>query len=283
MSRRPRLLIVDGYSRNGRDRLMAIGASIASELYANSLAQCLADFDHDVLFCADANAAMPPGVGIADYDGIVWTGSSLRIHETSAKVARQIDFARQVYAAGVPSFGSCWAAQVAVVAAGGVVAANPRGREFGIGRDIILTDAGRSHPLYAGKPDRFDALTFHLDEIVTLPREAVVLAANDMSWVQAVAITYDAGTFWAPQYHPEFTPGEVGRLIVGRADSLVGEGHFPDRAAALFQAEQFAALEIAPDDAAPARTLAAGPGVTDAALRQREIKNWFDAMVCPNL
>ncbi len=260
MNRRPHLLIVDGYSRAGRERLKAIGANIASELYATTLAECL-----------------------GDYDGIVWTGSSLRIHEPSAKVARQIDFARQVYAAGVPSFGSCWAAQVAVAAAGGAVAANPRGREFGIGRDIVLTDAGRSHPLYAGKTDKFDVLTFHLDEIVTLPKEAVVLAANDVSRVQAVAITHDGGTFWAPQYHPEFTPGEVGRLIAGRADSLVVEGHFKDRAEALFQAEQFAALETASDDAALAETLAVGPGVTDAALRQREIKNWFDAMVCPNL
>jgi GMP synthase (glutamine-hydrolysing) len=113
--------------------------------------------------------------------------------------------------------------------------------------------------------------------------DAVVLASNDMSRVQAVAITHDGGTFWAPQYHPEFTFGEVGRLIVGRADNLVEEGHFSDRAAALLRAEQFAALENAPDDAASVKSLVAGPGVTDGDLRRREIKNWFDAKVRPSL
>src|SRR6266403_1796200 len=59
--------------------------------------------------------------------------------------------------AKVPSFGSCWAAQMAVVAAGGMVRANPRGREMGIARKIALTPEGRGHPLYAGKGAVFDA------------------------------------------------------------------------------------------------------------------------------
>ena len=42
---------------------------------------------------------------------------------------------------GVPGFGSCWAAQIAVAAAGGRVAASPHGREMGVGRKIKLMDA----------------------------------------------------------------------------------------------------------------------------------------------
>lgn len=59
---------------------------------------------------------------------------------------------RDAYEIGLPQFGSCWAAQIAVYAAGGKVAANPKGREMGIARKIYLTDAGRIHPLMEGKP-----------------------------------------------------------------------------------------------------------------------------------
>jgi len=62
-------------------------------------------------------------------------------------VRGQLDLARAAFAARVPSFGSCWAAQIAVVAAGGIVRANPRGREMGIARKIALTPEGRGHPM----------------------------------------------------------------------------------------------------------------------------------------
>ena len=58
---------------------------------------------------------------------------------------------------------------MAVVAAGGTVRANPRGREMGIARKIALTPEGRGHPLYAGKGSVFDAFISHVDEITHLP------------------------------------------------------------------------------------------------------------------
>ena len=72
------------------------------------------------------------------------------------EVAKQIDLTRRAYRAQVPSFGSCWAAQIAVVAAGGQVQPNPNGREMGIARKIELTPAGRAHPMYEGKASVFD-------------------------------------------------------------------------------------------------------------------------------
>ncbi len=74
-------------------------------------------------------------------------------------MTRQIELAKAVFAAGVPFFGSCWGLQVAVTAAGGEVRANPRGREFGFARRILLTEAGREHRLFAGKPAAFEAPT----------------------------------------------------------------------------------------------------------------------------
>ncbi|GIT06200.1 MAG: hypothetical protein CM1200mP29_16110 [Verrucomicrobiota bacterium] len=74
--------------------------------------------------------------GDRDYDGIAWTGCSSCVFSGEPDVALQIEFARECFRQGVPAFGSCWAAQIAVVAAGGQVALNPKGREMGIARAI---------------------------------------------------------------------------------------------------------------------------------------------------
>ena len=70
------------------------------------------------------------------------------------RVAAQIELQRRVFASGVPSFGSCWALQVAVVAAGGACRASPHGREQGVGRKNRLTPEGAAHPPRVAGPAR---------------------------------------------------------------------------------------------------------------------------------
>ena len=131
--------------------------------------------------------ALPYGITLSDFDGVMFPGSPLHIYDPDPCVTRQIDFARSAFAAGVPVWGSCWGLQVAVVALGGSVRRNPRGRELPIARAITVTDTGRAHPLLASRPAVFDALCSHLDEIETLPPNSEVLAANEVSAVQAIA------------------------------------------------------------------------------------------------
>lgn len=92
--------------------------------------------------------------------------------------------------AGLPQYGSCWAAQIAVAAAGGHCAKNPRGREMGIARKIALTPEGRAHPMFEGKPSVFDAFTSHNDEITHIAPGGLDLAGNDFTAVQAVAVRH---------------------------------------------------------------------------------------------
>ena len=127
---------------------------------------------------------------IRDYDGVAWTGCSSCVFSGEPDVAVQIEFARECFRRGVPAFGSCWAAQIAVVAAGGEVALNPNGREMGIARGITLTDEGRAHPLYEGKPAVFDAFTSHDDEVTVLPDGAARLSGNDFTRVQSVVVEH---------------------------------------------------------------------------------------------
>ncbi len=155
------------------------------------------------IVCAADGAALPPGAALENYDGVTMTGSALNIYNGGAAVTRQIELVKAVFAAGVPFFGSCWGLQVAVTAAGGEVRANPRGREFGFARRVCLSDAGREHPLFAGKPIVFEAPTVHRDEIASLPAGAATLAVNDFG-VQAASFNVGRGTFWGVQYHPEY-------------------------------------------------------------------------------
>jgi GMP synthase (glutamine-hydrolysing) len=129
--------------------------------------------------------ALPFGTALSDFDGVMIPGSPLHIYDPTPAVARQIDFARAAFAARVPVWGSCWGMQLATVALGGSVRRNPRGRELPIARAITVTQAGRAHPLLASRPAVFDALCSHLDEIETLPPNSGVLAANELSAIQA--------------------------------------------------------------------------------------------------
>src|SRR5262249_37396096 len=124
--------------------------------------------------------ALPFGIALSDFEGVMFPGSPLHIYDPTPCVTRQIDFARAASAAGVPVWGSCWGLQLAVVALGGSVRRNPRGRELPIARAITVTKAGPAHPLLATRPAVFDPLCSHLDEIETLPPNSQVLAANSV-------------------------------------------------------------------------------------------------------
>jgi GMP synthase (glutamine-hydrolysing) len=196
-------------------------------------------------------------------------------------VRGQIELARAAYAAGVPSFGSCWAAQMAVAAAGGIVRPNPRGREMGIARKITLTPEGRGHPMYAGKTPVFDGFTSHVDEITHLPPGAVVLATGGFTRVQAVSVVHRGGVFWGLQYHPEYDLHELARLTFCRIEKLVKLGFFQDREAALRYVELLETLHQDPSRKDIAWLLGIDADVTNEDVRVLEVRNWIDRLVLP--
>jgi GMP synthase (glutamine-hydrolysing) len=273
------ILVLDAYAPEGRAAVRGAGGTEAGRLYERMLKRIAPDAIVDVAYPADPDPQLPSGGAIRDYDGIAWTGSSLTIHvESDPRVRRQLAFAREVYAAGVPSFGSCWAAQLSVAAAGGRCDANPKGREFGVARTIALTDAGRAHPLFRGKPATFDAWTSHADHVTALCDGAVLLASNEWSRVQAVSIERERGRFWALQYHPEYDAHEVASLCRLRKDELIAQGMFADEAAAADYVARLEALHADPSNGALAASLGVGPGLLDFAERTVEVRNWLASL-----
>jgi GMP synthase (glutamine-hydrolysing) len=281
MSNTVRFLVLDGYSVEGRQDLKTGGASTAGELYEKMLQRCLPGCVVDILYPGDPGAVLPKGAAIEQYDGIAWTGSSLTVHQPDPKVTPQIEFAQQAFAAGVPSFGSCWAAQIAVVAAGGMCAVNPRGREMGIARKIELTPAGRAHPLYIGKRSVFDAYISHDDEITHLPPGGVTLASNVFTQVQSVAVTHNGGVFWGLQYHPEYDLHEMARLCYCRKQKLTDKGFFRSVEDAQVFVDQLEALFEDPGRTDISWLLGIDEDITNDDLRLVEVRNWIEQLVLP--
>jgi GMP synthase (glutamine-hydrolysing) len=275
-----RLLVLDAYAREGRDALSGAGGTEAGPLYAKLLRRLEPDARVDIAHPADGPVALPEGRALGDYAGVVWTGSSLTILEgEDPRVRQQVELARAIFAFRVPSFGSCWAIQLASVAAGGRCAANPKGREFGVSRRVELSAEGRAHALYRGKPLVFDAFTSHADEVVDLAPGASLLASNDWSRVQAASIECDGGRFWAVQYHPEYDLHEVASLCRLRRSELVEQGTFASVADADRTIEQMAALHADPGRHDLAEALALDASVLDPQLRTIEVRNWLDCEV----
>lgn len=276
-----RFLVVEGNSSEIRDFHRTTRGVIPSEEYGNLLVRIAGGGSYDVLLAADAGAALPKGMTFADYDAVVVTGSALNIWHNTPEATRQIEVARAVFRANVPFFGSCWGLQLAVVAAGGVVHANPRGYEVGFARKIRITKAGESHPLLEGRPEVFDAPCTHYDEVATLPPDSTLLASNDMSVVQAAEIRFEGGTFWGVQYHPEYPPSYLGFLLEQRIRNMVRDGFFADEAEKAAYVADLRALDSEPTPRNVAWRHGLGPDVTDPALRVTEIRNFIEARVKP--
>jgi GMP synthase (glutamine-hydrolysing) len=235
----------------------------------------------DICYPADGPVALPPGMTLNAYDGTAITGSALHVYEGGPAVQRQIDLVRATFATGMPLFGSCWGLQVLTAAAGGSVRPNPKGREIVYGRDIKLNAEGRAHPMYAGKADVFDAMTFHLDEVDTVAPGTTVLAANAVSAVQALEIRSGATVTWAVQYHPEYPLREVAAIVRRAGIELVKEGLFPDREALTSCAAELDALGGNPGDKVLAARHAIDGAVLDKPMRVREVANWIEHQVKP--
>ncbi len=269
-----KLLIVEGNTPEGRARAVAARGREANELYAAALRSIRGDLSIDTAFPADRDSPLPDAAALKAYDGIAWTGSSLNIYNGGPEIERQLAFCRTCFSSGVPQFGSCWGLQVGVAAAGGTVLKNPLGREIGLARKILLTDEGRTHPLYRGRPSVFDAIAVHRDIVTALPENAQVLAYNSMTRVQAAAFHFDGGEFWGVQYHPEYNFGEIAASMRRYADVLVTDGLFESEDAAIRAAETFASFDTG-GSLGDRWTAGIDADVLDPRERLRDLANWM--------
>jgi GMP synthase (glutamine-hydrolysing) len=277
----PRLLVIEGNSPQTTAEHVAVGGTAASKGYSDLLRELLPGAIVDICYPGDPTAMLLEGSSLEGYDGISITGSSLHVYNGGPEVMRQIDLVRTALKTGTPLFGSCWGLQVITTAAGGSVRKNPKGRELGFGRGIRLTEAGRKHPMYAGKLDVFNAPTVHLDEVETLAPGTTVLATNAVSDVQSAEIRTNGSTAWAVQYHPEYPLREVAAIVRRIGTRLIEEGFFADAADIKTFSHDLDTLDRDPGCKRLAWRHGISKNILDKKLRVGEVANWIEFQVLP--
>lgn len=273
-----KLIIVEGNPEDRNAAMRAGGLETGAACYAAAVRRMFPDAVIHEAHPADKDDSLPPGVALEDADGVIFGGSGLHIYDTEPRVTRQIDFMRAALNAGLPVLGSCWGLQVGVVATGGTVARNPRGREVGVARKIALTQAGTNHPMYAGKSAVFDSPCIHFDEATELPTGATVLASNRHSEVQAVDIPYGKGRFWGVQYHPEFDLGHIAGLYRLYGEDMLVGGFLPNHDALEAHIGDLQDVTANPDRLDLRWRLGVDRDVLDADVRCLEIRNWVESL-----
>ncbi len=221
-----KLLIVEGNNEETRVQRKAFGIKPYHLLFKEMLHFLWPSVGTEVVFPADGYTDLPTAKQLTKYDGILWTGSSLSVTENIPAVTDQLHFAETIFESGIPLYGSCWGLQVATTVAGGEIAHGNKGLEFGVAEDITLTDAGFKSPFFSKRKSGYSALCIHFDEVVKAPKNAVILAYNSHSKVQAMVFDYKKSSFFGVQYHPEFKPSDMVLIATLLSEKLIASGRF---------------------------------------------------------
>ena len=157
-----------------------------------------------------------------DCAGIIVTGSAASANDTDPWVAKSEDFLKRAADQFVPIYGICFGHQHVARTFGGTIEKNPQGWELGTAT-VTLTEEGQRNELFTSMPESFSAQESHGEIVAELPPGAVALARNDNCAHQAFSL---GERIWGTQFHPEFTPAIMQRLISALA-AVLPAGSFP--------------------------------------------------------
>lgn len=167
-------------------------------------------------------------------DAIILTGSPRDAHSMEPEILQLCGTLRLLTERNIPILGVCFGHQILARALGGIVGRNPAGWEVGNAL-VSLNTAGQACPIFSGFHPLLAVLQSHQDAVLTLPQEAILLAGNAHTPIQAFQ-SCPRGRQFGVQFHPEFTPERLCRNWIERRERLGGTTGF-DLDAALDQAQ----------------------------------------------
>ena len=221
-----KLLIVEGNTKEENSNFNKAGCVPQSENFKQHVKMIEPNCEMDIVEPNDDSTVSKIIASLKKYDGIVLTGSTLRINDESNEVKKHINFVKTCFKHEKKIFAACWGLQVAVTAAGGKCRVAPSGPHVGIAYDIELTDEGKKHKLYSSKPHKFTTPAFNYDEVEIPPNNAVVLASNKINKFEALHFTVGNSEIWGLQYHPEIPYDYMIKLIKHRSQKLINNKSF---------------------------------------------------------
>ena len=223
-----KLLIVEGNTKKENSNFNKAGCVPQSENFKQHVKMFEPNCKIDIVEPGDDSVISKIITSLKKYDGIILTGSTLRIDDESNEVKKHINFAKTCFKHEKKIFAACWGLQVAVTAAGGKCRVAPSGPHVGIAYNIELTNEGKKHKLYSSKPHKFTTPAFNYDEVEIPPSNAVLLASNKINKFEALHFTVGNSEIWGLQYHPEIPYDYMIKLIKYRSKKLIDNKSFKD-------------------------------------------------------
>ena len=255
-----KLLIVEGNTKEENINFNNAGCVPQSQNFKDHIHKLEPSSEIDIVEPLDDNSISKIISSLKKYDGVVFTGSTLRIQDTSQEVKKQIEFVKTCFKHKKKIFAACWGLQITVTAAGGKCRVAPVGAHVGIAYDVELTNEGKKHKLYSSKPHKFTTPAFNYDEVETPPSNAVLLASNKINKFEALHFTVDNSEIWGLQYHPEIPYDYMIKLIKFRSQGLIEKKIFENHKEIN---QHINSIERARDE-------------LEDDMRTRELKNWLN-------
>ena len=224
-----KLLIVEGNTKEENLNFSNAGCVPQSQNFKKHIQKIAPNSEIDIVEPLNDNSISKIISSLKKYDGVVLTGSTLRIQDTSAEVKKHIEFAKTCFKNDKKIFAACWGLQITVTAAGGKCRVAPGGAHVGIAYDIELTDEGKKHKLYSSKPHKFTTPAFNYDEVENPPSNAILLATNKINKFEALHFTVGNSEIWGLQYHPEIPYDYMIKLIKYRSKGLLDKNVFKNQ------------------------------------------------------
>ena len=221
-----KLLIVEGNTKEENSNFNKAGCVPQSENFKQHVKMFEPNCEINIVEPGDDSAISKIIASLKKYDGIILTGSTLRIDDFSNEIKKHINFVKTCFKHEKKIFAACWGLQIATTAAGGKCRVAPSGPHVGIAYDIELTDEGKKHKLYSSKPHKFTTPAFNYDEVEIPPNNAVVLASNKINKFEALHFTVGNSEIWGLQYHPEIPYDYMIKLIKHRSKKLIDNKSF---------------------------------------------------------
>ncbi|MBI5549379.1 MAG: glutamine amidotransferase [Deltaproteobacteria bacterium] len=161
--------------------------------------------------------ALPDPGGFA---AVLMTGAHASVRDLEPWMEDTARWVRRAVEGGTPFLGVCFGHQLLAHAFGARVVLNPKGMEVGT-QQIELTAEGRADPLFEGCATPIGFHETHEDMVVDLPPSVRVLARNEWTPVQAIAVGACAR---GVQFHPEMEEAALRAFVAlrGGGPSSVG-------------------------------------------------------------
>ena len=221
MKKNLKILVVEGNVAEENINFQKAGCVPQSENFIQHVKMLEPNSEIDIVEPGNDSSISKIISSLNKYNGIILTGSTLRVNDNSNEIKKHIEFAKTCFKYNNFFFAACWGLQVTVTAAGGKCRVAPKGPHIGIAYDIELTEEGKKHKLYSSKPNKFTSPGFNFDEVEIPPNNAVLLATDKINKFQALHFKVGNSEIWGLQYHPEIPYDYMIKLIKHRKQRLL--------------------------------------------------------------